>query len=339
MRYLVTGGTSFIGAHLVRSLLERGCEVAVLMRPTSDPWRIRDTLASIRIISGDMHDVKRAAGKIREFAPEVMFHLAWASADRQHRGDAALAVEDVCGSLSLINVAHESGCQRWIGLGSQAEYGPHDGVLSEQILPSPTTTYGLAKLSTGLLAQKLCEQYRIAYVWLRLTAAYGPMDDDEHMIPYVVKSFLRGRRPAMTLGQQRWDYLFVDDVVGAMWIASGAPGVQGIYNLGSGEVHAVKSIAAMLRDIIDPRLDLSFGQLPYEEHQVMHLQADATEFRRAAGWQPLVPLEAGLRATVEWYKRAGNVQVRPPSQESCIWDPVSQESAGDELEHLLGGQS
>jgi UDP-glucose 4-epimerase len=303
VRCLVTGATGHIGSHLVRYLVERGVEVAALVRPTtSNLWRIEDIFHRLHIIKGDLCNIDHSSAAIQEFAPEIVIHLGWHGVGSGYRNDPAQITQNLSGSLKLLELAHECGCKRWIGLGSQAEYGPYDRVLTEDLPTHPVTTYGVAKLCLGLLSGKLCEAYGIGFAWLRLTAAYGPMDDEEHMIPQVILKLLRGEKPSLTLGEQRWDYLYVCDVAEAIWRTAVTPEAQGIFNLGSGEAYSIRSIAERIRDLIAPNLPLGFGEVPYRPDQIMHLQADVSRLKRASGWAPQVRLDEGLRQTVEWVK-------------------------------------
>lgn len=302
MRCLVTGATGHIGSHLVRYLLEQHVEIAALVRPmTSNLWRIENILHRLYIIEGDLSDMDRSSAAIREFAPEVVFHLGWHGVSSRYRNDSAQITQNLYGSLKLLELAHENGCQKWIGLGSQAEYGPSNRVLTEDLPTHPVTIYGVAKLCIGLLSQKLCEAYRAGFAWLRFTAAYGPMDDPSHMIPELILKLLRSEKPCLTPGEQRWDYLYVEDAVEAIWRVAITPEAQGIFNLGSGEAHSIRSIAERIRDLIDPSLPLGFGEVPYRPDQVMHLQADISRLKDVTGWSPRISLDEGLRRTVAWF--------------------------------------
>lgn len=302
MRCLVTGGTGFIGSSLVRLLLKDDAEVALLVRPTSNPWRFEDVLHSLHVITGDLAAIKEAAAAIQKFAPDVVFHLGWYGVGGCYRNDPAQVAQNLYGSLKLLQLAHDSGCQRWIALGSQAEYGPYDGILTEDLPTRPVTLYGSVKLCVGLLSQKLCEAYGMGFTWLRLLAVYGTMDDREHMIPYVILTLLRGHKPILTRGEQHWDYLYVEDAARAIWQAATNPAAQGIFNLGSGEAHTVRSIVERIRDMIDPSLPLVFGEAPYRSDQIMHLQADISRLQQATGWSPQVSLDEGLQRTVAWFR-------------------------------------
>jgi nucleoside-diphosphate-sugar epimerase len=235
-------------------------------------------------------------------APEVVFHLAWYGVTSEYRNDPNQINYNLIGSLRLLQAAQQSGCNCWVGMGSQAEYGPYDVALREDLPTWPRTAYGVTKLCVGLLSRQLCEMAGVRYIWIRLLASYGPKDDVRHLIPTVIMKLLAGEKPALTLGKQRWDYLYVEDAAEAIYQVALNPQAQGVFNLGSGEAYTIRSIVERTRDIIDPRLKLGFGEVPYRPDQIMHLQADISKLQSATGWKPKIGIDDGLRRTVEWYR-------------------------------------
>ncbi|CAG0983488.1 UDP-glucose 4-epimerase [Anaerolineae bacterium] len=301
MKCLVTGATGFVGAHLVRWLIQHECQVAVLIRPTSNLWRLQDIVLQLHIISGNLFEIALSAPAIQRFAPEIVFHLGWSAARTKYR-DAPVQIQNLCGSLNLLQTARDAGCLCWIGLGSQAEYGRSESIITEDSPTHPETLYGITKLSTALLAQKMCNLFGVRFAWLRLFAVYGPMDDPDYLIPYVIRVLLDSGKPSLTSGEQQWDYLFVQDAVRAIGQIGMTPTVHGIFNLGSGQAVPVKRIVEHLRERIDSRLQLGFGDKAYDANQTMLLQADVSRLQKAIGWIPQVSLEDGLEQTINWYR-------------------------------------
>jgi len=302
MSFLVTGASGHLGSYLTKRLVEQGEDVSILVRKESELWRLADVIDRIRIFHADLDEIETASDAIAEIRPETVFHLAWSGVMSNFRNHPRQVTSNVKGSLRLFEIAHENGCRCWIGVGSQAEYGPYDVPLREDLPTRPNTVYGVSKLCVALLTEKLCQLTGMRFVWLRLLASYGPKDNERHLIPSVINQLLRGEKPALTRGEQKWDYLYVDDAVEAIHLAALKPEVNGVYNLGSGEIHTVRNIAERLRDIIDPSLPLGIGEVPYLPDQVMHLQADITKLQTAAGWSPRITLDAGLRRTVAWHR-------------------------------------
>lgn len=299
----MTGATGFVGSHLVHRLLRDGHRVGVLLRDTSDAWRIEDTLTSLAIVNGDLANVAESAEAIRQFRPQVVVHLAWTGAgSRRHQNDTDQVFANVPGSLSLVRLAAECGCEAWLGMGSVLEYGEYEVPVTEADRTEPKSLYGAAKLSTGLLASALCRHYSMRFAWFRLFWAYGPGDDGARMIPYLLLSLLRGERPALTPCEQIWDYLYIDDVVDAVLRVALRSEAEGCFNLGSGTPQRLRDVAAGIRDLVDPSLPVGFGDLPYRDDQIMHLRADVARLHRLVDWHPEVSLAVGLARTAGWFR-------------------------------------
>jgi UDP-glucose 4-epimerase len=313
MRALVTGATGFVGSHLVPWLVERGDEVAILRRPGGDPWRIRPWLPSLVQIPGDVADIGKSEGPILEFAPEAVFHLAWSGVEKDRRDDRGAHAVNVEGGLALLSLAARAGCRTWVGLGSQAEYGPHEGPIDEQVARNPRNAYGAAKLEACARSRRLADAGGVRFLWLRLFSAYGPADHPSSLVSYVVTTLFSGNRPALTAGDQRWDYLFAADAAEAIVAAADAPGAEGIFNLGSGRTRTIREIVEWIRDLIDPALSLGLGEVPVAPDAIRHLQADIGRLAGATGWRPRTSLEEGLARTVAWYRDAGPWGRRPAS--------------------------
>lgn len=304
MRALVTGATGFVGSYLVEALVQGGEEVAVLCRPESDLWRIEHLLPRLTLIHGDFMEAERAEDELKAFAPDTVFHLAWYGVGGRHRDEDAHIDKNLLGSVGLLRLAARLGVKTFVGLGSQAEYGPQMGALNESAPTEPTNAYGVAKLCAYHIGRRLASAAGMRFVWLRLFSSYGPKDNPDWLLPYVVRTLARGERPALTAGEQRWDYIYVADAAEAIYKAALSEGAEGAYNLGSGEARPLRAVVEQVRDLIDPSLPLGFGERPYAPDQVMHLEADISRLSAATGWRPRTPLAEGLRRTVEWF-RAG----------------------------------
>ncbi|WP_022854811.1 NAD-dependent epimerase/dehydratase family protein [Thermodesulfobacterium thermophilum] len=301
MRAFVTGATGFIGSHLVKRLAKEGWEVAVLIRHDSNLWRIKDVVSKMKLIYGDFKEIEKVELEIQGFNPSVAFHLGW-SGVKNRDFNSPEQIQNLMGTLTLLKVLKNSNCQVFVGLGSQAEYGVYNEPIDEEFCPKPVTLYGLTKLCTGMLAQRLCELYGMRFVWLRLFGVYGPADNPSSLISYVILSLLNREKPALTKGEQKWDYLYVEDVVEAIYRVAVSEKVQGVFNLGSGKVHQIKSIVEQIRDLIDPSMGLGLGEISYDFNQTMYLQAKVDKLKKEINWYPKISLEEGLKRTVDWYK-------------------------------------
>ena len=297
MRYLVTGATGFVGSHLVRDLLARGHTVAALIRPSTKPWRITELVPRLAVIPGDLESVNRDA--ILAFRPEAAIHLGWQGVAQGARDDPATLGPNICGSASFASAVADAGCRAFVGVGSQAECGSTVEILNEESPVRPETLYGASKAAARLVLEQICASRAMRFVWLRVLSVYGPQDDAQHLIPYLLRTLLERGRPALTGGDQAWDYLFVSDVVRALYAAADSAEARGTYVLASLAAPKLSAVCTLLRDLIDPSLPLGFGEAPVRGRD---LRGDSARFRSATGWEPRVSLEVGLRKTLEAHR-------------------------------------
>jgi UDP-glucose 4-epimerase len=294
VKFLVTGAAGFVGAAVVRAALTAGHSVVATGR-SADPVRLRGVSPTYYAI--DLADFAALDAMIDAERPEIVIHTAWEGVSGAARAsDVQFAnVERTC---HLVDAAIRVGATKFVGIGSQAEYGRFDCLLSEDFLPNPTTLYGAAKLSAYHLGRQRSVEAGMDFAWLRLIATYGPGDNPNWLIPSLIAQMARGVSPKMTPGTQKWDYLFNDDCADAI-LATARSEAQGVFNLCSGEAVAVREIAETIRDLVAPRLDLTFGDVPFGPAQIMHLQGDISRLTAATGWTPRVSLNDGLLRTVD----------------------------------------
>lgn len=300
-RAFVTGASGFIGSYVVERLVASGVEVAILRRPETDLWRLGPVAERVRGITGDLDQAASFREALVEFAPEVVLHLAWHGVANSLRNDRTQVERNLHATLSLVETAAEAGARAWVGAGSQAEYGRHEGALDENAPTRPTTLYGAAKLSACHLAGRVADLRGLRFAWLRVFSTFGPRDNPGWMIPSLIRALGRGERPSLTEGEQRWDYLAVQDAAAAFQAVAASTSAEGVFNLGSGSARRLRDTIEFIRDCVDPRLPLGFGEVAYRPDQVMHLQAETGRLRAATGWVPGCPLEEALRETVRWY--------------------------------------
>jgi nucleoside-diphosphate-sugar epimerase len=205
MRALVSGASGHIGAFVTRELVARGAEVHILVRPSSDLWRLSDSLlgdvtSQITVHRADFVDEAALAEIVAKAKPEATFHLAWEGITADARNAANQIPRNIVRTLQLLEAVRNGGCQCFIGVGSQAEYGARGPQNPgwDELFRGETggiSAYGLSKLCVGLLCQKFCELAGMRSVWLRLLATYGPQDDARHLLPSVINQLLEGSGP------------------------------------------------------------------------------------------------------------------------------------------------
>ena len=299
---LVTGAGGFVGAAVVRAALARGFRVMAHVRKPIAP-RLVGLSGDLSIHAADLADHRAVAEMLNQLRPDVIVHAAWEGVGGALRAS-EIQLDNIRTSVALADAAIAAGTSRFVGIGSQAEYGPYNRRITESDLPQPTMLYGAAKLSACHLVQQRAREAGIGFAWLRLFSVYGPGDNPHWLIPSAAASLMQGIAPLCTPGTQLWDYLHIDDVATGTLAAAVTPAATGVFNLSSGAPVAVKAIVERLRDLAAPGLALRFGARPFGADQIMHLEGDNSRLRNATGWQPTVATLDGLASVVAHLRAA-----------------------------------
>ena len=201
-----------------------------------------------------------------------------------------------------MRAANALGCKRFIGAGSQAEYGPMDvDKISPYSPTNPSTPYGASKLASGHLAGMLCRELGMECIWPRIFSVYGIYEKETTMIASGLRKMLRGEPTEFTPAMQRWDYLYSKDA-GRAYYLIGEKGRDGaVYCIGSGEAHPLKEYILKMAELTGAE-ETGIGARPYPQGAVMNLCADTESLQRDTGFVPEYTFEEGIRETITWIR-------------------------------------
>ena len=299
---IVTGATSMLGAALIKRLVQENIHVYAVCRASSARWGSIGKHPLVHIVKCDLQNMEALPEKIGASC-DAFFHFAWLGTEEpKNRLNVHLQADNIRFSATAVDAAHALGCKVFVGAGSQAEYGHVEGVIRPDSPVNPVSAYGMAKLCTGQMTRLQCSQYGIRHIWPRIISTYGPNSRVVTLLDVVVQKLLAGERPALTAGEQIWDYLYVSDAVDAFYRMACAGRDGAVYVLGSGKTKRLREFMEIIRDAIDPELPLGIGEIPYYPDQAMHLEADITTLTQDTGWQPQVEFRDGIAEILKNYR-------------------------------------
>lgn len=289
-RVLITGGAGFIGHHLAHALVRRGTAVTVL--DNLSMGRRENVPDGARFVEGDVRD-SAAVRDALEGVDAVLHEAAIVSIRASVEHFVHDAEVNLMGTLNLLQQMAERRICRAVLASSMAVYAdsPRPDPLPEHALTEPIAPYGAAKLAAERYWLMMGDQMGVPATALRYFNTYGP---NQTFTPYVgvitifIRRLLAGEAPVIFGdGEQRRDFIHVDDIVAANLAVLDAPAaaVAGrVFNVGTGRATSVNEIAAGLVSVLASNLRPEHA--PAQPGEMRNAIADASAIRGATGWRP-----------------------------------------------------
>ena len=318
---VVTGGTGFVGANLVRRLIQDGHQPVLFVRPGFASWRIDSIHRQMTIHEVDLGDVAGLVSAIDATRPKWVFHLAAHGAYSWETDDDQMYLTNVVGTANLLEATSSVGVEVFVNAGSSSEYGRLDHAPSEHEGGAPDTPYGITKAAATALCVAAASTHPARIRTLRLYSAYGPFEDPRRLLPALVVHGMRGTLPPLVGPHTARDFVYVDDVVDALMLAAedtvGEPGA--IYNIGTGVQTTVGDAVEIARRVMGIAAEPAWGTMPARVWDTDTWVADVRKSRDVLGWSARHNFENGLRQMIAWLKSDPGMRQRYET----AWPPAA----------------
>lgn len=287
MRFVMTGATGFLGQALCQELSQNGHKVTAIARPESAE-KAKNLLAD-EIVLLPLEELENLKGEY-----DVFFHLAWNGSGGDARNDYGTQLKNLLYMEKALRAAKKCGCSKFIGAGSQAEYGVVDGSAKEaETVPAPFLMYGAAKLSCLHMGRILAEQLGITFVWPRIYSVYGPRENDPTLLGYVARTLREGNVPELSLCENMWDFMYITDFTRAMRLLAENPAAEGLYHIAGNESDRLRCYVEQLRDAVSPGAELGFGMKRSDPSRTFWLEPDISRLE-ALGFRCMMSFRDGI---------------------------------------------
>ena len=303
-KVLITGGTGFIGANLVRRLLKDGHDVHLLVRKEYDNARLKDVIDDLRFYEVDLMDLSSLDTILMFVKPDWVFHLSVYGAYSHQNNGQTMFETNVIGTMNLIKACAKCGFEVFVNTGSSSEYGYKDHPSKETEILEPASTYAVSKAATTMFCGYIAREKNVMIPTLRLYSVYGPYEDDGRLVPTLIRYGTQGRFPPLVDPDIAHDFVFVDDVIEAYLLAAMSQEQQSdvIYNVGTGIQTSIREIVDVARRQMNILEEPQWGTMPNRRWDTSCWIADNRLIRKQLGWTPSHSLEEGFRKTLSWFK-------------------------------------
>jgi CDP-glucose 4,6-dehydratase len=310
----VTGAYGMLGSWLVRALLERGDRVTVLRRDDvpGSALVLEGLEARCGVVHGDLCEPGLLERAIGEHEVDTVFHLAAQTiVGTAQRSPLSTWETNVRGTYLLMEACRTTAVKRVVVASSDKAYGAHDRLpYREDMALQPRFPYDVSKAATDLIARSYWETYGVPVATTRFANIYGGGDrNPSRLIPEAIAAALAGRPPVIRSdGSPERDFLYVEDAVRAyLAIAAALPGPAAgeAFNAGGDAPHPVGEVVRLVCDLAGTDVAPDVRGTGTPDGEIDRQYVDSAKLCALTGWAPQVPLEEGLRRTIDWYRRHG----------------------------------
>jgi nucleoside-diphosphate-sugar epimerase len=300
---LVTGGTGFIGSHLVEKLIQKKVKVHVLVEDKLD--NLEPVKDKISVINGDLFSDFSIFPK----SIKAIYHLAAYSSPQDCIANPVIASKiNIIGTQNMLELGRLLRIRKFIMASSSYVYGNVKNFPTRETeLLQPTSPLGSTKASAELLIKSYFECYDIPAIVLRLFTVYGPRSKDDQFIPSLIRQILTKSAVELRDPEPTRDFIYVSDIVDAFIKALDLKVGFDIFNIGTGTETSIQEITKMLTDLSDKKnIQVVFtreSKRADELHKKSRHCADISNAKKLLGWQPRFNLKEGLAISYDWYKK------------------------------------
>lgn len=315
MKVAITGCGGFIGSNLAEACLRRGWDVIGIdnlstgMKEVADPMRFIDLPGRYTFIQKDINETEYLIDIFKSHQTEIIFHLA-ALPRVQYSTDFPIEsnMNNICGTLSVLQAAEKAGARRVVYSASSSMYGGENIPFptNEDTPAHPRSNYALQKYTGAEYCRLFSELYGLDTVSLIYFNVFGPQQRSNSAYATVIPAFFEAGIKGKSCrvdgdGGQSRDFCHVDNVVQANILAAECKDFLGgeKFNIACGETHSVLEVYKIVKKLL--AIDL------LKHHESPRLgdprksHADISKAQTTLGYKPLVDFDEGMRNTARWW--------------------------------------
>ncbi len=315
MRLLVTGGAGFIGSNFIRYWLRSHEQDAVInldaLTYAGNLENLRDIEHSqnerYQFVQADITDEKSITKIIGSEKPDCIVNFAAES----HNSLAivnpgAFFRTNVLGTQTLLEAARQNNISRFHHISTCEVYGDLDLETTERFSETspyrPRTPYNASKAGADMAVRAYFETFGLPVTISNCCNNYGPYQFPEKVIPLFITNILSGEKlPVYQSSQNRREWIQVDDHCRAIDLILHQGKLGETYNIGTGIEKSVEEIAALILSALEKDENWKIYVPDRPGHDRRYL-LDSSKIKQELGWQPEIPFNEGIQATIQWYQ-------------------------------------
>jgi len=303
-KVLITGGTGFVGANLVRKLVNEGYDVYVIHRKSSNMWRLEDIKKTFTSIVCDLMERDSLFKIIETIKPDFIIHLAIYGGLPGQKDEHITMDTNLKGTINLVEALESIDYKCFINTGSSSEYGPKNCPMSEDLVCNPINIYGVAKLAATNYCNYVARIKNRCIGTLRLFSPFGDFEEKGRLIPHLITNIIDGNDVKLANPKAVRDFIYIDDVIDLyLKILANPEKLKGeVFNVGLGTQECIEYIAKTVKNIEESPSNLVFGALDGRCSDTEMWFSDNKKVKETFNWKPQFTIEDGLKKSIKWFR-------------------------------------
>ena len=307
MNILITGATGFIGSYLIDTLLnDSNYNIIILKRSTSNTFRIDKLLSRVEVYDIDTIELDEV---FKNNKINGIIHLATHYVKEHKTKDINNLIEsNITFPTKLVELSVEYGVEYFINTGTFFEYSFNSNPVTEKSDITPYNLYAATKLAFNNMLAYYGNNTNLNIVTLKLAAPFG-YNDNQKLVPYLIKTVLNDEEIILEKGEQEWDFIYVKDVVSAYikTIDLCQNSKRSIFEeilIGTSNKTSIKKIVNVINKLHGK--DMISLEKDYQPNQIFTAYLDNSKAKNMLQWLPQYSIEDALKETYNLYKEKKN---------------------------------
>ena len=298
-KVIITGANGFIGSSLVRRLLKSEVEVYAIDIDFSQNRLPESPL--VHCIETGLDNKERLISLL-EHAQEcdAFYHLAWRGVNGPDKASPAIQLDNTKMAIDCATVAKAIGCKKFLCAGTVAEQSVHS--LNGLDKTSGGMVYAVAKHCTHLMLETYCKNIGQPFVWMQFSNSYGIGNKTGNLVSYTLCELMEGREPSFGPALQPYDFVYIDDLLEAVFRLGERETKRNFYFIGSGSPRILKEYLREIGEITGRREAVKIGLRPDDGIKYDFSMFDTTPLKATIGDYVITSFEEGIKKTISWLK-------------------------------------
>lgn len=295
---IVTGANGFIGSSLIKKLTENGVNVVAIDISFANS-RLPESNQITRIETS-IENESDLIDRIPENEYDAFYHFAWRGVNGPEKANPSIQLANINIAVVCARVAKSLNCNKFLVAGTIAEECVHS--LGNLTTTSGGMMYGVAKHCAHLMLETFCKNIGLPFVWMQFSNIYGVGNVTGNLVSYTLTEILQDREATFGPALQPYDFIYVDDLIEAIYRIGDCENHFDSYYIGSGSIMLLKDYLLKIGELVGKKDKIRIDVRPDDGIRYDRMMFDTAPLRTDIGEYVTTSFENGIEKTAEWLK-------------------------------------